>query len=111
MSMHLLPEIYRSSHLQPSAHQQRQQQSCADLDPVTEEEDEDTDDDRTLADLKRKRGAGTSQEDMSFPCGAIFPVPSKRPRVAAWKRRAIISACDDDDDDKQPHRYEYFLAA
>jgi hypothetical protein len=77
-----LLEIERPSHLQPST-QQLQQQSRPDIDPLIEEENEDSDDDRTLADLKRKRGGDTSQEGASSPSGELSPSHRKKPRVTA----------------------------
>lgn len=66
ISMPPVPDIDRPSHLQPTTH--RNNGSHPNLDPVIEEEDEDTDDDHTLVDLKRKREPSTSQE------GAVLPV-------------------------------------
>jgi hypothetical protein len=65
---------------------------------VTEEEDEDTDDDRTLVDLKTKREPSTSQEGASSPGGELFPSHPKKPRVTARKRKATTVAGGDDDE-------------
>jgi hypothetical protein len=73
-----MPDIDHPSHLRPSAHQRIV--SRPDLDLV-DEEDERTDDDHTLVELKRKRGASTCQEGVSSPSGEIFPTPPKKPRV------------------------------
>lgn len=62
---------------------------------MTEEEEENTDNDRTLADLKRKREASTSQEAARFPGGELFPNHPKKPRATAWKRKATTSTSDD----------------
>jgi hypothetical protein len=44
---------------------------------MSEEEDEDTDDDRTLADLKRKKGAEYLPRGYEFSWWCQLPHPSK----------------------------------
>jgi hypothetical protein len=68
---------------------------------VTDEEDDGTDDERTLVDLKRKRGTSTTQEGASCPSGELLPSLPKKPRVTARKRKAVIPI-DGDDNDEQP---------
>jgi hypothetical protein len=94
-----MPGIERPNHTLPTAH--RSTSSHPKTDPVTEEEDEDSDDGCTLFDLKRKRGVSTSQKGISSPGGEIFPAPPKKPRMAARKCKATASA-DDNDNDKHP---------
>jgi hypothetical protein len=53
-----MPDIERPCHMLATAH--RNISSHPDTDLVTEEEDIDSDDGRTLSDLKRKRGTITS---------------------------------------------------
>lgn len=91
--------IEHPNHTLPTAH--RSFSSRPKIDPVTEEEDEDSDDGCTLSDLKRKRGVSTSQKGTSSLRGEIFPAPPKKPRMAARKCKATASV-DDDDNDKHP---------
>lgn len=62
------------------------------------EEDEESNDDCTLAELQRKKAMSTSQEGVSSPCGQLFPSPPKKPRVAARKRKSAAIAGSRDDD-------------
>jgi hypothetical protein len=86
-----MPEIEHPSHLKPSAHQKKQEQH-PDLDPLIEDEDEGTDDDCTLADLKRKRRASTSKEGACSPSGELFSSIPEKPIVTMRKRPATSSA-------------------
>jgi hypothetical protein len=57
-----IPKIERSTHLKPSTHQPAVISRPA-HNPVSGEKDEGTDDDRTLAELQKRKGTSTSQED------------------------------------------------
>lgn len=94
-----MPDIDRPSHTLPSAHQKIA--SRLDVDPVTEEDVEDTDDGRTLADFKWKRDAGASQRGTSSPGGEALATPLKKPRTIVAMCKAIITS-DDDDDHNHP---------
>lgn len=65
-SMPPMVDIDSPHHLWPSAHQQHPG-AHPNVDPVSEQCDEGTDDDRTLADLKRKRAADTSRGEQALP--------------------------------------------
>jgi hypothetical protein len=81
--------------LQPSAYQPHRINRPP-IDPVTDEDD-DTDDDLTLADFLKKSSMTTSQEDTNLPGGELLPSHPKKPRVTARKRKAIISAVNNDE--------------
>lgn len=95
-SMPPMLDIEHPHHTLPTAHQNIS--SHPDLDPVMEEEDDDSDDGCILSDLKRKRGMATSQVNMTSPGGEIFPAPPKKARMAAWKCKAGASASNDNDE-------------
>lgn len=61
-----LPEIKRPDHLKLSAYQKLSEYR-PNIDPGSNDPISDTDDDFTLADLQRKSGKGTSQEDPTTP--------------------------------------------
>jgi hypothetical protein len=66
-----MPDIERPRHTLPTTRQNIF--SHLDADPVTEEEDNASDDGHTLSDLKRKRGIRHGDE--------IFPAPPKNARM------------------------------
>lgn len=91
-----MPDIEHPPHKLPTAHQKIS--SCLDTDLVTEKEDNDFNNCRTLSDSKRKRGTTNSKEDMDPSCDEICPGPPKKPRMAAPKRKAAASAGNDDNE-------------
>jgi hypothetical protein len=92
-----MPDIERPSNLKPRAHQPPVI-SRPTHDPVSEEEDEETDDGRTLGELQRKKGTSTSQESPSFTGSELFPSPPRKSWATArkWKSSAIASSSDGD---------------
>jgi hypothetical protein len=75
-----MPDIDRPSHLWPRVHYRVA--FVVDIEEVADKEGG-SDDDRTMVDLKRKRESGTSKGGASSPGGGFFPIPPKKPRVAA----------------------------
>jgi hypothetical protein len=65
-------------------------------DPAGEEDDE-AEDDRTLAEVIKNKKATASQEGMSSPGDALFPGHRKKKRIAFRKRKASASPSGNDD--------------
>jgi hypothetical protein len=61
------------------------------------EEDEGTDDDRTLAEVIRNIKMSTTQGEASSPSGVLSPSYPKEARVAAQKRKTSASPSVNDD--------------
>jgi hypothetical protein len=80
-SMPPMPNIDHPSYLMPSTH------------PLViaaiseEEEGDETDDDRTLAEVIKGNSMKTSKEGASSPSGDLLPSHPKKPRVTTRKRR------------------------
>jgi hypothetical protein len=83
-SMPLMPDLQCPDHMMPSTFRVPKT-SRPIIDPVSGEKDEVTDDDRTLAEVIKRKRTRTSQESMSS-FGGDFPSHSKKPRVASQKR-------------------------
>jgi hypothetical protein len=92
-SMPPMLDIDRPSHMMPSAFR-APKTSRPTIDPISGEEDEGTDDDRTLAEVIKGKRKRTSQEGMSSSGGDLLPNHPKKPRVASQKRRACASPGD-----------------
>jgi hypothetical protein len=71
----------RPDHLKPSAYELPRIHPS--YDPLIDKEDDDTDDDLTLADLQKNSSTSTSQDDMTLPGGGLLPSNPKGLRVTA----------------------------
>ncbi|RLM54317.1 transposon protein, putative, unclassified [Panicum miliaceum] len=81
-SMPSMPDIDRPSHLMPSR---------SAIDSESMEDDEGTNDDRTLAEVIKGTKTKTTQESESSAGGDPLPNHPKGPRAATWKLRASAS--------------------
>jgi hypothetical protein len=90
-------DIDRLSHIMPSAFQ-APKISRPTIDPVSGEEYEGTNDDRTLAEVMKSKKAKTSQEDTNSPGGDLLPNHPKKLRATARKRKASASLGRDEDE-------------
>jgi hypothetical protein len=92
-----MPDIDCPSHTLPSVHQPPKisRPSC---DLVSEEEDEGTDNGRTLVNVIKTKKAKTSQESASSPGGDLLPSHSSKQRVTAQKHKVRASPGDDEDE-------------
>jgi hypothetical protein len=89
-----LPEVFRPSHMTPSAHL-RPHEFRRDLDPDISEtlSNSDSVDRATLAELiKGKMGGVESLAREGSPEPEAGPSCPKRPRTTVWKRRASVDA-------------------
>jgi hypothetical protein len=98
-SMPPIPDIDCPIHTLSSAHQPPKI-SCPSHDPVSEEEDEGTDDGRTLVEVIRSNKAKTSKEGASSLGDDLLPSHSSKQRVTARKHKT--SASPGGDEDKTP---------
>jgi hypothetical protein len=89
-------DIDRSSHTLSSAHRPPKI-SRPSHDLVSEEEEEGTDNDCTLAEVIRSKKTSATQEGASSPGGDLFPSHPKEARVAARKRKTSASPRVNDD--------------
>jgi hypothetical protein len=94
-----LPEIEHLGNLKPSAYHPHRIKHRS-INPVIDDEGDDTDDDLTLVDFLKKSSMSIAQEDTSLPGGELLPIHPKKPRVTALKRKATIFAIDDDDNEQ-----------
>jgi hypothetical protein len=88
-----MSNIERPRHTLPSAHQPPFNFRPA-QDLVSGEEEEQSDDHRTLAEVIRSNKIGTSQEGSNSP--NLLPSHPKKARVTTRKRRASASPSDSD---------------
>jgi hypothetical protein len=91
-SMPPMPNIDHPSYLMPSTH------------PLViaaiseEEEGDETDDDRTLAEVIKGNSMKTSKEGASSPSGDLLPSHPKKPRVTTRKHRESASLGGNDEE-------------
>jgi hypothetical protein len=65
-------------------------------DPVSREEEEESDDNHTLVEVIRSNKTGTLQEEANSPNVDLLPSHPKKPRVTTRKRRASASPSKSD---------------
>jgi hypothetical protein len=91
-----MSDIDRPRYLKPSAFQ-APTISRPTINPDSGKEDEDTDDDRTLADAIKNKKSKASQGSGSFLGGDPLPSHPEKPRVVAQKCKAGASPSNDED--------------
>jgi hypothetical protein len=93
-SMPPMPNIKHPSHLMPST------RPLATTASGEEEDGDEIDSNRTLAEVIKSKSMKTSQEGASSPGGNLLPSHPKKPRITARKRRP--SALPGGDDEETP---------
>jgi hypothetical protein len=93
-SMPPMPNITCPQHLQPSAYQKPVFHPS--YDPVSIDNNQDSDVGHTLAKVIKGEGKKTAQERESSPSDDLFPSHPQGPRATAQKHKASASPAGDD---------------